>query len=236
MPADMRVLSSSARAVADYHQLRMPASGPGGGASRAEDINDLLSLDAGLAIGVALLLPVAFFLVGLGPLNRMLYPGSAIVAAAYLYAKRSPWYVGFCIWLFFATPLVRRLTDFQAGWDPNDPVQLAPYLACLLATLSFLPAALRGRNGFMAPFVTILACVAYGLVLAIVEGRVLSGLLDALRWSVGPLFAVHLLCHARMQPSLHRVVVASFLTALPLMALYGVAQSVAPTGWEPGCG
>jgi hypothetical protein len=211
----------------------MAASAPSRAWSgRLGDGSELLSPEAGLALAVAVLLPVALFLAGLGPLNRALYPATAFAAAAYLYVKRSPWYVGLCIWLFCATPLVRRLTDFQAGWDPTNPVLLAPYLACLLAALSFLPYALRDRPTFVAPFVAMLACVGYGLTLAVVEGRTASGLVDALRWSAGPLCAVHLLRHADRQPALHRVVVTSFLVALPPMAVYGVVQFMTPAAWD----
>ncbi|MDX6751198.1 hypothetical protein SH611_15390 [Geminicoccaceae bacterium 1502E] len=196
------------------------------------DPDGLLSPGAALAAGVALLLPVILFAAGAGSWNRGLYPATALAAAIYLYAKRSPWFLGLCLWLFCATPLIRRLTDLQAGWDPANPLQLAPYLACLVAAASFLPYALRDRPRFVTPFVVMLACVAYGFSLAAFDGRILSGAVDVLRWSVGPLLAVYLLRHADLQPQFHRVLVDGLLVAGAAMAVYAVAQFVAPAAWD----
>jgi hypothetical protein len=188
-------------------------------------------LDPGLAFAAALVAPVLLYAIGLGSLDRLLYPATSIAVGGYLYYKRSPWYVGFCVWLFCATPLVRRLADEQAGWDPSNPILLAPYLSCAFAGISAITFRMRSTAP-IAPFVIMLGCVGYGLILAMCNGRVASGAVDAMKWSVGPLFAVHLLAQADERWINHRAAVISFVIAGPAMAVYGVAQYINPPPWD----
>ncbi len=184
-----------------------------------------------LALFCALIAPVMLYAVGQAPLNRWLYPASSLMLSGYLYYKCSPWYIGYCVWLFCATPLVRRLADQQSGWDASNPILLAPYFACALAAISLFR--LRRPHGvIIAPFAIVLACIGFGFILAALNGRVLSGMVDAMKWSAGPLVAVHLLAHPDKREAIHRVVVTSFLIAAPPMAAYGVAQYIDPAPWD----
>ena len=196
------------------------------------DSTILAATEAGLAAVVVLGIPVALYAVGLAPVERLAYPAVGFIAAGYLYSKRSPWYVGLCIWLFCATPLVRRLVDEQAGWDPSNPVLLTPYLACAFAGLSFVRYLLRPRPPHVTPFVIVLGCIVYGLLLAILNGRLLSGMIDAMKWSAGPLVAVHILAQSRHRGRLRQCAENSLLVAGPLMAAYGIAQYINPQSWD----
>ena len=192
----------------------------------------LAATEAGLAAVVVLGIPVALFAIGLAPVERLAYPAVSFIAAGYLYSRRSPWYVGLCIWLFCATPLVRRLVDEQAGWDPSNPVLLTPYLASAFAGLSFVRYLLRPRSPYVASFVIVVGCIVYGLLLAMLNGRMLSGMVDAIKWSAGPLVAVHILAQATHRDRLLQCVENSLLVAGPLMAAYGIAQYINPQSWD----
>ena len=192
----------------------------------------LFSRDAALALAVSVLVPVALFTLNLGTLNRVLYPLMSFALGAYLYQRRSPWFLGFLVWLFCASPLVRRLTDLQAGWDVANPVLIAPYLVGMLAALSFFPYVTRTSAHFATPFLFILGCVGYGVLLALIDGRVVSGIVDGLRWSVGPLCTIYLLRNKDLLPGCHRAVTGSLLIAGPAIAVYGVFQFVNPLEWD----
>ena len=197
---------------------------------RAE--GSVLHPDALLAASVALLLPLAMVATGQTGQVRMFYPALAFAAAGYLYVRKSPWYVGLAIWLFCAAPLVRRLVDYQLGFQQSSPILLAPYAACLFASLSFARYLLRPRARFIGPFVAILGCVGYGMMLAAVSGRIASGAIDTLKWGIGPLMAVHLLSQSDRHPALHRAVVNAFTIACPAMAAYGILQFINPAPWD----
>lgn len=192
----------------------------------------LLCPSALLSLTVALLLPLALHGAGLAQLNRLLYPAVAMIAAAYLYNRDSPWYPGLCIWLFAAAPLVRRLADERLGYQLSSTTLLAPYLASAVAGFSLLPYLTRSRPTFAWPFATLLICVAYGFLLAILNGRMASGVVDLLKWGVGPLMAVHLMASAHQREAMHQVALRAFITAGIAMSLYGIAQFISPPSWD----
>ena len=181
---------------------------------------------------VALILPALMYAAHLGAVAKFVYPASAFLAAGSLYFRRSPWYVGLTIWLFCATPLVRRLVDEQAGWDASNPVLLAPYLACSFAALSLGGFLFRSRTTTLGPFLLVIGCIAYGLLMAMADGRVLSGIVDAMKWSAGPLVAVYMLASVDRTDTLHRAATLALTIAAPLMAVYGIAQYLSPAKWD----
>lgn len=134
--------------------------------------------------------------------------------------------------LFCFVSLVRRLVDVQAGWDPSNPVLLSPYLCCLFTGIAFLDYWSRRAPRALGPFLVILLCILYGVVLAVLEGRVLAATVDALKWSVGPLFAVYLLANRDRYAAIRAVVESCLIWAGIAMAAYGIFQFVSPPRWD----
>ena len=192
----------------------------------------LPAVDGLIAAGVAIILPMLMYAAHLGAVAKLAYPALAFITAGVFYYRRSPWYVGLTIWLFCATPLVRRLVDEQAGWDASNPVLLAPYLACSFAALALGGFLFRRPATTLRSFVLVIACIGYGLFLAMASGRVLSGIVDAMKWSAGPLVAVYLLGNAHRVERLHRTATLALTIAAPLMATYGIAQYFSPAKWD----
>ncbi|GGC46794.1 hypothetical protein GCM10011504_26520 [Siccirubricoccus deserti] len=205
------------------------AAGP---ASRLAPGADLWGVEPLLCAMVALVLPLVLYLTGLSALNRSFYPGLAFVAAGILQARRSPWYLGLCIWLFAASPLVRRMTDYALGFEPASTVLLAPYLACLWAGVAGLGYCLGPRPRYAGAFMLMLGCILFGFGVAVFSGRMLSGAVETLKWAVGPLLALHVIAQPALRPAFRRVVVLAFVAAGLAMALYGVAQFLRPTVWD----
>lgn len=179
-----------------------------------------------------LVLPLALYADHLAAYGRLLYPLTNLLLAAYLYARRSPWYAGHCVLVFCFASLVRRLVDEQAGWDPSSPVLLAPYLCCLFAGITFIEYWSRPRPRAFAPFLILIGAVIYGAVLAVLNGRMLGAGIDLLKWSVGPLFAVHLLAQHEDGTHTRRVVEGCLVWAGAAMSAYGVIQYLDPPSWD----
>lgn len=193
----------------------------------------LLSRGALLAFAGAIGLPVALHLTGMSPVNRLAYPGLALVIGGILYARRSPWYLGYCLWLFCACALVRRLADHAGGFQPSSAILLAPYLACCLSAAGALRYLGPGRNAGGLPLALMLGVIAYGAAVAVLQERLTLGLVDALKWAVGPLAVVHLLALDDRRAAASRACLSTALVAAaPLMAAYGIAQFVSPAPWD----
>jgi hypothetical protein len=134
--------------------------------------------------------------------------------------------------LFCFVPLVRRLVDAQAGWSPSNPVLLTPYLCSFLATAGFFRYWLQPNPRYIGVFLCMLACIAYGVALAIFDGRTLAAMVDALKWSIGPIFAVYILSEADRHEPMRRVTETCLVWACALMGAYGVAQDVLMPVWD----
>jgi hypothetical protein len=181
---------------------------------------------------VVLVLPVGMYLADLAPHARLLYPALNLIVAAYLYERRSPWYAAQCLLIFCCVSLVRRLVDHQAGFDPSNPVLLTPYLCSLLTAGAFIEYWARRHPRALGPFLIIMGCIAYGTALAMLDGRIRSSLVDVLKWSVGPLFAVYLLHNRERIAQLRAVFEPCLIFAAVAMAIYGVVQFASPQAWD----
>src|SRR3569833_1157451 len=178
-------------------------------------------LEPATVIVVVLLIPVALYLAHYAPAARVLYPVSILILAGWLFARRSPWFAGQCLMLFCFVSLVRRLIDVQAGWDPSNPVLLTPYLCCSLTVLSFFKYWLKPRPLHLGPVLLLLACFVYGSLLAVQQDRLVAGVADLLKWSVGPLFAVYLLQQHEWLAQRRQVLEGTLVASATGIAAYG---------------
>jgi hypothetical protein len=191
-----------------------------------------LTGDAVAVLVIVLLLPLAMHIAGIAGYARLLYPATNFGLALYLYVRKSPWYPAHCLLIFCCVSLVRRLVDDQIGFEASNPVLLTPYLCCALTAVTFLEYWSRRQPRGLVPFLVLFGCIGYGTVLAWADDRILSSLVDVLKWSVGPLFAVYLLAHRDSVPQIRSIVEPTLIFAGTGMALYGIAQYFGPTHWD----
>src|ERR1700739_4443564 len=71
-------------------------------------------------------------------LLRFVFPLLSVVVGALLLWRSKPLYVGFVFWLWFLTPFLRRMADFQGGWSTTSAVLLAPYVTAGLSGFTLL--------------------------------------------------------------------------------------------------
>lgn len=188
--------------------------------------------DGVAVVCVVLIAPVALYVAHLAGPARLAYPAANFLLAAYLYARRSPWYFAQCLLLFCFAPFVRRLVDEQAGFDPSNPVLLTPYLCCLLSSAGFLSSWWARPSRYLTPILVLLLCILYGMAVAMLEGRVFASVLDAVKWSIGPLFAACLFAEYKRQPGIRRAVEGSLVWAGTAAGAYGIAQYIHPASWD----
>ena len=190
------------------------------------------AFEAIAVVTTVLVLPIALYVGHVAEYGRILYPAANVLLAYYLFQRRSPWYAGHCLLLFCCVSLARRLVDEQAGWDPSNPILLTPYLCCLATVASFFKYWSQRSPVHIGTFVVLLACIAYGVVLAMLNGRMLASMVDALKWSVGPLFAVYVLANRERLPEIRNVIEPCLIWAGTAMSVYGIAQFLDPPSWD----
>ena len=83
------------------------------------------------------------------------YLAATLAVGVLLYWRRPGLYVGFTWWLWFLTPEMRRLSDYVQGWNPINPVMLAPYLVSALAIFTLMHHLPKLQLNRFFPFVLI---------------------------------------------------------------------------------
>ncbi|MEJ0037831.1 MAG: hypothetical protein WDO68_17450 [Gammaproteobacteria bacterium] len=200
--------------------------------SRPASIPRLGLGNGALVVFVVLVAPFAAHAVNLAGHLRLIYPAANFLLAIYFYTRRSPWYAAQCLLLFCFAPLVRRLVDEQAGFDASNPVLLTPYLCCVLTVPGVLSAWWEKPSRYLAPVLALLLCIAYGTTLAMIEGRLFASILDAVKWSIGPLFAAYVFSQRERYPETRRVVETCVIWAGVAAGVYGIAQFIRPASWD----
>ncbi len=171
--------------------------------------------------------------VGAKSLN-LLFPLGAFIVGWRLYFYYPFLYTGFVWWLFFLTPIVRRLADFRTGafTDPS-PMLLAPYAAIIICahTLYFNLSKTRAQGS--APFVVALAGVLYGYLVGLINSsNFISITVALLEWISPLLFAYHLYVNWHRYPQYCRNLQRVFVWGLIIMGIYGIYQYLVAPEWD----
>ena len=164
------------------------------------------------------------------------YLAATLPVGVLLYWRRPGLYIGFTWWLWFLTPEVRRLADYVQGWNPINPVMLAPYLVSALTIFTLvhhLPKLLLNR---FFPFVLIGLGLLYAYAVGIYRAGAPSATFHLLEYSVPIAFGFYFVVHWRRYPLYRRTIQRTFAWGVLVMGVYGLIQffSFRPgttTGW-----
>ena len=174
---------------------------------------------------------------GLAPVARPVYAAAALLLGIRLERRDAARYVSFVFWLWFLSPLVRRVADLQGGWQEPSLVLLAPYLASAAAVPPVLhrwlvaDADTRRRPGALAIFLAAAAGVSLGVPTGAWHG-LSTAALETLNWLLPVVFGLYI---ATRTPDLHRIeaaVARTFGAAALVSAAYGVYQFTRPPLWD----
>jgi hypothetical protein len=163
---------------------------------------------------------------------RLVFPALSVVAGAFLLWRSKPAYVGLVFWLWFLTPFLGRMADFQGGWSPSSPVELAPYVTAGLAGLPLLASLGCLSNRRVLPFVCALAAILYALILGLVSLPQFNVLRALLNWLVPVLFGLFIYQNRELYPQFRRVIEKSFLFGTLLTGAYAIYQFFELPDWD----
>jgi len=169
---------------------------------------------------------------GQAGLLRVVFPALSIVAGSFLLWRSKPAYVGLVCWLWFVTPFLGRMADFQGGWTPTSAVELAPYIT---AGLSGLPLLARWRNLGSCktlPYTCALVAIFYGLTLGLVSLPLFNVLRALLNWLVPIIFGLFIYENRELYPEFKRTIERSFLFGVLFTGAYGIYQFFALPDWD----
>ena len=171
------------------------------------------------------------FHLGKGSLLRVTVPGAAFCIALSLYFRRPAAFLGFSLWSWMLTPLLRRVIDWRMGFADQNLVLLTPFLVSGVAILDIRKLR-RLANLRIAPFALCGAAIGYGFCVGMLShpsGEVIYGLVD---WLSPMLLGLHLYIDWERWETNRTVIQNVALWALLFMGVYGIVQFYYPAPWD----
>lgn len=165
-------------------------------------------------------------------LLRLVFPLLSLAVGAFLIWRSKPLYVGLVFWLWFVTPFLSRVADFQGGWSQASAVELAPYITAGLAAIPLFAnlKCLAYRRSL--PYVCALVAILYGLIIGIRYLPPFNVLRALLNWLVPVIFGLFIIENAHLYPQFKRVIEKSFLYGILIMSAYGIYQFFVLPDWD----
>ncbi|MFZ0746708.1 MAG: O-antigen ligase family protein [Terracidiphilus sp.] len=184
------------------------------------------------AFAVMIGIPALCIAGGQAGLLRIVFPALSVVVGGFLLWRSKPAYMGLVCWLWFLTPFLGRMADFQGGWTPTSAVELAPYITAGLSGLPLLASLRSLGNRRALPYVCGLVATLYGFILGLVSMPLFNVLRALLNWAVPVIFGLFIYEYRELYPEFKRVMERSFLLGVLLTGAYGIYQFFALPDWD----
>jgi len=184
------------------------------------------------AILVMIAVPVLCIAGNQAGLLRIVFPVLSFVIGVFLFWRSKPLYVGLVCWLWFVTPFLRRMADFQSGWSPTSAVLLAPYLAASISAITLLTSLKHFGERKSLPYVCALVGITYGTIIGLVRFPLFNVLQALLNWVVPVIFGFFIYQHRELYQEFRKVIEQSFLYGVLLTGAYGIYQFFNLPDWD----
>lgn len=189
----------------------------------------------GQAFGALLVItavPVLCIIGNQAGLLRIVFPVLSLLVGIFLFWRSKPLYVGLVCWLWFLTPFLRRMSDFQSGWSATSAVLLAPYLVTGISAITLITSLKHLGNRRSIPFICAFVGIFYGTTIGLVRFPIVSVLQALLNWIVPVIFGFFVYHHRELYPEFRRVIERSFLLGVLLTGAYGIYQFFYLPDWD----
>lgn len=160
------------------------------------------------------------------------YPVAALAIGALLYLARPSLYLGFVLWIWFLTPFVRRLIDYQAGFSFISIVMLTPFLVTALSLFTLFRHGSLLQQPRYRPIGLVLLGLLYGYLVGVAQVGFYGATYDALLWFTPVLLGFHVLVHWEAYPLSRQVVRSAFTWGVLLLGSYGILQFIVVPAWD----
>ncbi len=184
------------------------------------------------AVLVMIGIPVLCIAGGQGGLLRIVFPLLSVFVGAFLLWRSKPVYVGLVFWLWFLTPFLRRVADFQSGWTQSSAVLLAPYAAAGISGFSLLASCKIFHTRRSIPYVCAFVAIGYGFIIGLSRYPLFNVLQALLNWLVPVVFGLFVYENREMYPEMRRVIESCFLYGVLLTGAYGIYQFFTLPDWD----
>ena len=160
------------------------------------------------------------------------YPAIAFLVAVFLFSRSRTHYIGFVFWLWFVSPLVRRLVDYRAGFVPTNPLLLATFFATAVSGYVLVTRLHSLSRADTLPFSCALAGIFFGAVIGLTRYPALAVAQALLNWITPVLFAFFLYDERQRYREFQRVMERCLVYGMLVVGAYGVYQFFFLPVWD----
>ena len=182
-------------------------------------------------LGLALVV-VACLLTRRGGLLEVLYPALGLGVGALLLAVRPHLFFGFVLWLWFLSPFIRRVAEYQSEWQLTSPILATPLLVTALCGLTVVRKVRELPGGALFPFTIAIAGCLVGFLVGVPRNGVRAASYGLGTWVAPILFGIYLQVHGRHFPAFRSALLAACAWGLIVIGAYGVWQYLNPPAWD----
>ena len=189
------------------------------------------SKNAWIAISSFAVFILLCFVAGIGKILIILFPLGSIALGLFLYLHYPQLYVGFTLWMWFITPLIRRIIDYQSGFKTPGPSTFASFL---VTAITFLTLFRELPRQYIKAFPVFLCfgAVFYGSIVGLIQNSLDKTIIYTLWWLCPVSFGFYLLVNWRNYLQFRHVIQQVFFLGTIVMGLYGVWQFCTAPSWD----
>jgi hypothetical protein len=171
-------------------------------------------------------------LVKAGAILRLFFPCGSFLVGLFLYQKYPLMYVSYTFWIWFLTAFIRRLVDYQSGWQDPNTILLAPFLVTFISVATLLYKLPKAHLNQGVPFLLSFFGVLYGLFVGVIKISPSAVVVPFLNWATPVLFGFYLSTKWQEYPAYSKTIRRTFLWGVLITGAYGVFQYVIAPEWD----
>lgn len=183
-------------------------------------------------LAVLALLTILGSMAGAGNAIRLFFIVSSVGIGLYLHSKSISSYVSFTLWIWFLSPLLRRVVDYYNGFDGLGIMVVAPYLVTMITAIKIVRSLSQLFESENAAFILPLTAIAYSFCIGWLNNSTLAVIRAALDWFPPVILALYLSINWHLYPQLKQSFQTTFTWGTLLMGIYGIFQYLVAPDWD----
>jgi hypothetical protein len=193
-------------------------------------------ISQGLSIVIVFVFTTALLLLlDLSSILSLAFPVTTFAIGVYLYRQFPILYIGFTWWIWFLTPLIARIVEFQNHITDQSLrlIILSPYLVTIISVITFLKQIPKLYSKEGLPYILAATSIIYAIAIGVINGNSIIGIAkDFASWIVPILFGFHIIVNWKMYGSYRKITIHTFMWSVLIMGVYGIFQYMFAPAWD----
>ena len=168
-------------------------------------------------------------------LANLYYLSASTGIGFWLYISNPPLYLGFVWWVWFLSPFIRRLADYQLGafTPPKEAlILLAPFAVTSLCLFTVFRHGRQLLRLDAVPFLLCMIGVLYGFLVGLPLVGPFPATISLLQWLCPLLLGFHTLVLWTRFPQHRRIIRTTFIAGTFVLGTYALIQFFFVPGWD----